>query len=92
MVQPHEASIDDVIKFYNDPNTQSDAVHYISYLKMFENTEDDQYLEKAFEIAISIVDRCPYDEVTLDDEVTDSPSEIMMVTCLYLAEAGMIHL
>lgn len=90
MVQPHEADLDEVAKFYHDPNTQSDATHYISYLKKFENTEDNQYLEKAYDIAMNIVDRCPYDEVTLDDEVTSSPSEIMMVTCLYMAEAGII--
>ena len=37
-----------------------------------------------------MVPKMPYNEVNLDNKPTKSPNDIMLVTCLYLSELGLI--
>ena len=37
-----------------------------------------------------MADKIPYDEISLDGKITKSPNDIMLVTCLYLSELGLI--
>jgi hypothetical protein len=90
MVQPHEADAQKVLDFYEDPNTQAEAVHYISYIRKYEKDNDRDFLVQANAIAESILTKMPYDEVVLDGKPTKSANDIMLVTCLYLSEIGLI--
>jgi len=90
MTQPHDVDPKVLLDFYEDPNTQSEAVHYISYIKRYEKVQDGDLLVEANSIALNMVDKIPYGEVTLDGKVTNSPNEVMLVTCLHLSELGMI--
>lgn len=90
MVQPQEANINEVTKFYDNPQTQADAVHFIGKLRNFDKTQNEKFLTEAFEIALSMYEKAPFDEVTLDDKVTDAPSDIALVICLHLSELGFI--
>lgn len=90
MVQPHEANIDKITQFYDSAQTQSDAVHFIGHLRNYDNTQDGKFLVDAFETAVSVYEKCPFDEVELDGKITDSPSDVMLVVCLHLSELGVI--
>jgi hypothetical protein len=90
MVQPHETDAQKVLDFYEDPNTQAEAVHYISYIRKYEKDNDRDFLVKANAIAESMLTKMPYDEVNLDGQPTTSANDIMLVTCLYLSEIGLI--
>ena len=90
MVQPQEANVDDVAEFYDNPQTQANAVHFIGKLKNFHKSEDEKFLMEAFEIALAMQEKAPFDEVILDGKITDSPSDIALVICLHLSELGFI--
>jgi len=90
MVQPHESNLVSLSEFYDSPNVQSSAVHFIGYLRKFDKTQDDKFLHLANEIAFRITADCPYTEVSMDGKITSSPSEIMIVICLHLSELGII--
>ena len=90
MVQPHEANIDKITQFYDSAQTQSDAVHFIGHLRNFDKTENEKFLIDAFEVALSVYEKCPFDEVKLDGKITESPSDVMLVVCLHLSELGVI--
>ena len=90
MVQPHEADVKLVLDFYEDPNTQAEAVHYLGCLRKYDKTKDEKLLVKANQIATDMLPKMPYDEVNLDDEPTKSANDVMLVTCLYLSELGLI--
>jgi len=90
MAQPHEIDPKVLLDFYNNPNTQSEAVHYINYIKRYDKSQDGDLLVKANNIAFNMADKIPYDEISLDGKITKSPNDIMLVTCLYLSELGLI--
>ena len=82
MVQPHEADLNVVTHFYDSAQTQSDAIHFIG--------QDEKFLIDGLELAMSVYDKCPFDEVELDGQLTDSPSDVMLIICLHLSELGVI--
>ena len=86
MVQPHEADLNEVTHFYDSAQTQSDAIHFIN----FDKTQDEKFLIDGLELAMSVYDKCPFDEVELDGQLTDSPSDVMLIICLHLSELGVI--
>lgn len=90
MVQPHEANLTELTEFYDSAQTQSDAVHFIGHLRNFDKTENEKFLTDAFEVALSVYEKCPFDEVELDGKITDSPSDVMLAVCLHLSELGVI--
>ena len=90
MVQPHEADIKKVTFFYDSAQTQSDAIHFIGHLRNFDKTQLEKFFIDGLELAIAVYDKCPFDEVELDGEITDSPSDVMFVICLHLSELGVI--
>ena len=90
MVQPHEANLTKVTEFYDSAQIQSDAVHFIGHLRNFDKTENEKFLTDAFEVALSVYEKCPFNEVELDGKITDSPSDVMLVVCLHLSELGVI--
>lgn len=90
MVQPQEANINEVTEFYDNPQTQADAVHFIGNLRNFDKSQNEEFLTKALKIAISMYEKAPFDEVTLDDQITNAPSDIALVICLHLSELGFI--
>ena len=90
MVQPHEADINEVTRFYDSAQTQSDAIHFIGHLRNFDKTQDEKFLIDGLEVAMSVYDKCPFDEVELDGQLTDSPSDVMLIICLHLSELGVI--
>ena len=90
MVQPHEANLNKVTEFYDSAQTQSDAIHFIGHLRNFDKTENEKFLTDAFAVALSVYEKCPFDEVELDGKITDSPSDVMLVVCLHLSELGVI--
>lgn len=90
MAQPHETDSQLVLDFYENPNTQAEAVHYLGYIRAYDKNEDQELLVKANDIANKMLPEIPYDEVTLDGEVSKSANDIMLVTCLYLSELGLI--
>ena len=47
MVQPQEANINEVTEFYDNPQTQADAVHFIGNLRNFDKSQNEEFLTKA---------------------------------------------
>lgn len=90
MVQPQEANINKVTEFYDNPQTQADAVHFIGKLRNFDKTQNEKFLTEAFKIALAMQKKAPFDEVTLDGKITDAPSDIALIICLHLSELGFI--
>lgn len=90
MVQPHETDVKLLLDFFENPNTQSEAVHYIGCIRQYDKTKKQELLVTANKIANEMVPKMPYNEVNLDNKPTKSPNDIMLVTCLYLSELGLI--
>ena len=90
MAQPHEIDAQKVLDFYEDPNTQAEAVHYLGYIRAYDKAEEEDLLVKANAIAEKMLPHMPYDEVMLDGELSKSANDVMLVTCLYLSEIGLI--
>lgn len=91
MTLPTEVPPEDLVSFYYSPNTIRDAVHFLGHIRNYERTKENDYLYSAHDIAMSSYDRCPFDEVMIEDGlVTDSPSEVMLMVCLHLKELGMM--
>ncbi len=90
MVQPHQADIQELTDFYNDPNVQAAAVHFVGHLRNYDKKKNDDYLYKAHEVSMSVYEKCPFNEVELDGEITDSPNDIMLLICAHLAELGLM--
>ena len=57
---------------------------------LINKTQDEKFLIDGLELATSVYEKCPFDEVELDGELTDSPSDVMLVICLHLSELGVI--
>jgi len=77
-----DADLNEILAAYDDPNLQQAAVEFISYLKRFDKTEDDEYIYKMEDVANRIKDRIPYDEVKFNGEWTKEPSFVLMVTTM----------
>jgi hypothetical protein len=92
MAKPHEVDSQLVLDFFEDPNTQSGAVHYISFIRAYDKDKKKNVdlLIEANEIAVNMSPKMPYDEVMLDGVSTKSANDMMLVTCLYLSELGLI--
>lgn len=85
---PHEVNETVLKDFFENPNTQEAATNFIGRIKNYERTGDEENLQYASNIALEV--NFPYTHVMLEDEKTDSPSDMMLVTCLYLSELGLI--
>ena len=91
MTLPTEANPEDLVSFYHSPNTIRDAVHFVGHIRNYDRTNEDDYLHKAHDVAMMSYNRCPFDEVMIEDGlITDSPSEVMFMVCLHLKELGMM--
>lgn len=91
MPLPTDIDPAELVSFYYNPNTISDAVHFIGHIRNYANTEDRDYLYKAHDIALSTHQGCPFDQVEVEGgRISDSPSEVMFVLCLHLSELGMM--
>jgi hypothetical protein len=92
MAKPHEVDSALVLDFFEDPNTQSAAVHYISFIRAYDKDKkrNVDLLIEANDIAVNMLPKMPYDEVMLDGKSTTSANDMMLVTCLYLSELGLI--
>ena len=77
-----DVSVDEILDAYDNPNLQQGAVEFVSYLKRFDKTEDDEYIYKMEDIAERIKDRIPYDEVKFNGEWTKEPSFVLMATTM----------
>ena len=77
-----DVSVDEILDAYDNPNLQQGAVEFVSYLKRFDKTEDDEYIYKMEDVANRIKDRIPYDEVQLNGAWTKEPSFVLMATTM----------
>lgn len=89
-MQPHEVDLETLREFYDSPDTQAAAVHFIGHIRNYDKTGDDEFLYKAHDTSMSIYEKCPFNEVLLDGNITDSPNEIMMLICAHLSELGVM--
>ena len=85
-----EASIDDILGAYDDPNLQQAAVEFVGHLKSFDRTEDDDFIFKMEDVARRIRDHIPYDEVHFMGSWTTEPSFVMMTTILKMSRLGFL--
>ena len=83
-----DASLEDILSAYDDPNVQQAANEFIGLLKNFDKTEDDECIYKMDEVAKRINKRIPYDEVKFVGNWTTEPSFVLMVTALKMIEMG----
>ena len=77
-----DVSVDEILDAYDNPNLQQGAVEFVSYLKRFDKTEDDEYIYKMEDVANRIKDRIPYDEVQFNGAWTKEPSFVLMATTM----------
>ena len=77
-----DVSVDEILDAYDNPNLQQGAVEFVSYLKRFDKTEDDEYIYKMEEVAQRVKDRIPYDEVKFNGVWTKEPSFVLLVTTM----------
>ena len=77
-----DVSVDEILDAYDNPNLQQGAVEFVSYLKRFDKTEDDEYIYKMEDVANRIKDRIPYDEVQFNGAWTKAPSFVLMATTM----------
>ena len=85
-----EASLEDILGAYDDPNLQQAAYEFIGLLINFDKSEDDENIYKMDEVANRIKDRIPYDEVDFVGSWTKEPSFVLMVTALKMIELGFL--
>ena len=85
-----EASLEDILGAYDDPNLQQAANEFIGLLRNFDKSEDDENIYKMDEVANRIKDRIPYDEVDFVGILTKEPSFVLMVTALKMIELGFL--
>ena len=85
-----DASIDDILGAYDDPNLQQAAVEFVGYLKSFDRTENDNFIFKMEDVAKRIKDHIPYDEVHFMGSWTTEPSFVMMTTILKMSRLGFL--
>jgi len=92
MAKPHEVDPRLIIEFFEDKHTQSEAFNYISLIRAYDRSKpkNESLLLEANNIALNMASLTPYDEVILDGKLTTSVNDIMLVTCLYLNELGII--
>jgi hypothetical protein len=91
MSLPTDIDPADLVSFYYNPNTISNSVHFIGHIRNYNNTKDRDYLYKAHDIALAMHQKCPFDQVEIEDgKISESPSEVMYVLCVHLAELGMM--
>ncbi len=85
-----DASIDDILGAYDDPNLQQAAVEFVGYLKRFDKTENDEFIYKMEDVAERVKDRIPYNEVHFMGSWTNEPSFVLMTTILKMSRLGFL--
>ena len=85
-----EASLEDILGAYDDPNLQQAAVEFVGLLRAFDRTENDEHIYKMEDVANRIKERIPYDEVDFVGSWTKEPSFVLMVTALKMIELGFL--
>ena len=84
----NDASLEDILSAYDDPNIQQAAVEFVGLLRTFDKTGDDEHIYKMDDVANRIIKRIPYDEVKFMGSWSDEPSFVLMVTALKMIELG----
>jgi len=74
----------------NDPNMQELVAQFLGLLKLFDKTDKEEYLESLVDISLDLVDRLPYNEVSLDEVWTDSPTSVAMITGYLMIQQGIL--
>jgi len=85
-----EASLEDILGAYDDPNLQQAAVEFVGLLRAFDRTENDEHIYKMEDVANRIKERIPYDEVKFVGSWSREPSYVLMVTALKMIELGFL--
>ena len=83
-----DAPLEEILSAYDDPNLQQAAVEFIGLLRTFDKTEQDKYIYQMDDVAIRVSERIPYDEVKFNDNWTDEPSFVLMVTAMKMIDLG----
>ena len=83
-----DAPLEEILSAYDDPNLQQAAVEFIGLLRTFDKTEQDKYIYQMDDVAIRVSQRIPYDEVKFNDNWTDEPSFVLMVTAMKMIDLG----
>ena len=83
-----EASVEEILSAFDDPNVQQAAVEFVGLLRNFEQTEDDKNIYRMDDVADRALAHLPYDEVYFMEDWTDEPSFVLMVTALKMIQLG----
>ena len=84
----NDAPLEDILSAYDDPNLQQAAVEFVGLLRTFDKTEQDKYIYQMDDVAIRVSERIPYDEVKFNDNWTNEPSFVLMVTVMKMIDLG----
>ena len=84
----NDAPLEDILSAYDDPNLQQAAVEFVGLLRTFDKTEQDKYIYQMDDVAIRVSERIPCDEVKFNDNWTNEPSFVLMVTVMKMIDLG----
>jgi hypothetical protein len=77
-------------KIYSNPGIQSRVIEWIAYVRGYKQHEKEFWAESAVRVAKETMEHLPFNQARIEEEITDSPSDIMSVIAYDMIKLGII--